>query len=127
MTAASPRGAVGLRLRCLGFQAGAASGAQRERRASPPLPLEVPSWYDPGMSVAKIAVSLPREQVRAARRAVAGGAAPSFSAFVSEAIARRIREDTLADLVRDLVAERAPAAKDYAWADRALGPSPKRG
>lgn len=71
---------------------------------------------------AKIAVSLPDEQVAAARRAVAEGRARSVSAFVSAALSRAMREDELAALVAEMKSESGePTAEDYAWADRALG------
>jgi hypothetical protein len=74
------------------------------------------------MKTAKIAVSLPAAQVARAHRAVEQGAAPSVSAYVSQALARCAREDSLATLVAELAAKHgAPTEKDYAWADRALG------
>ena len=51
----------------------------------------------------KIAVSLPDEQVKAAKRAVAGGAAASVSALVSAALADKLQHDDLAAVVADLV------------------------
>ena len=50
----------------------------------------------------KIAVSLPDEQVQAAKRAVAAGRAASVSAFVSDALARAVREDSLAELLDEM-------------------------
>ena len=50
----------------------------------------------------KIAVSLPDEQVQAAKRAVAAGRAASVSAFVSDALARAAREDSLAELLDEM-------------------------
>lgn len=70
----------------------------------------------------KIAVSLPDEQVAAIRRAVRAGRAASVSGFISGAIARAEREDSLAGLLDDLDRELGPpGAEDYAWADKALG------
>ncbi|MDR0592071.1 MAG: hypothetical protein LBG60_02190 [Bifidobacteriaceae bacterium] len=70
----------------------------------------------------KIAVSLPDHQVEAARRAVSAGRAASVSGFVSAALARAEREDSLARLLDDLDRELgAIGAADLAWADRALG------
>lgn len=70
----------------------------------------------------KIAISLPDAEVEAARRAVAAGRAPSVSAYIAEAIARRERQDSLTELLDDLDRELGePAAADYAWADKALG------
>jgi Arc/MetJ-type ribon-helix-helix transcriptional regulator len=93
------------------------------------------AWYDTGMtSVAKITVSLPQEQVRQVRDAVARGEAASVSGYVSvaleDALARShleleqrdgVGEDSLAELVAELVAEHGePSAEDYAWADKVL-------
>jgi Arc/MetJ-type ribon-helix-helix transcriptional regulator len=80
---------------------------------------------------AKIAISLPPEQVEQARAAVARGEASSVSGYISAALAAVAPvaapaqdEDTLADFVRDLIAEDGePSAEAYAWADRALAMS----
>jgi antitoxin ParD1/3/4 len=70
----------------------------------------------------KIAVSLPDAEVETARRAVASGRAPSVSAYIAEAIARRERQESLTELLDDLDRELGePTASDYAWADKALG------
>jgi Arc/MetJ-type ribon-helix-helix transcriptional regulator len=74
---------------------------------------------------AKITISLPPEQVEQARAAVASGQASSVSGYISVALAAIApptagEEDTLADFVRDLIAEDGePSAEAYAWADRA--------
>jgi len=70
----------------------------------------------------KIAVSLPDEQVDAIRRAVQQGRATSVSGFISSAVARAEREESLARLLDDLDRELGEVGeKDLAWADRALG------
>lgn len=70
----------------------------------------------------KIAVSLPSEQVAAARRAVAEGRASSVSGYIADAIARREREDSLSQLLDDLDRELGhPSKEDFAWAEKALG------
>lgn len=75
---------------------------------------------------AKIAVSLPPEQVVAAKRAVAEGRATSVSAYVSEAMAMREREESLSDLVTEWLAEDGkPGPEAYAWADRVLAKTPR--
>ncbi|GAC1445243.1 MAG: hypothetical protein NVS3B26_11350 [Mycobacteriales bacterium] len=69
----------------------------------------------------KIAVSLPDEQVQAAKRAVAEGRATSVSALVSEALSEKLRTDGLAALVADIIAEDGPPSpQDYEWARQAL-------
>jgi hypothetical protein len=43
------------------------------------------------------------------------------SAFVSQALEAKVREESLADLVRDLIAEHGePSREDKAWAKRVL-------
>jgi Arc/MetJ-type ribon-helix-helix transcriptional regulator len=70
----------------------------------------------------KIAVSLPDEQVAAARKAVAEGRAASVSAYVAEALAQRRADEDLAVLLEELDAEYGPpTGEHYAWARRALG------
>jgi Arc/MetJ-type ribon-helix-helix transcriptional regulator len=98
-----------------------------------------PLRYDAGMTShatverpktnhVKITISLPPEQVEQARLAVERGEASSVSGYISAALAAvaskpepRSEEDTLADLVADLIAEHGrPSAEAYAWADRVL-------
>ena len=69
----------------------------------------------------KIAVSLPDEQVEAARAAVAEGRAPSVSAYVSEALSRRSAEDELLLLLEQDEARHPSTPEHLAWARRALG------
>ncbi len=67
-------------------------------------------------------MTLPPEQVKAAKRAVKEGRAPSVSEYVAEALARQERVDSLTALLEELVAEHGePSTADYAWARRALG------
>lgn len=70
----------------------------------------------------KFAISLPDEQVAAIQRAVQDGRAASVSGFISAAVARAEREDSLAKLLADLDRELGPVSpEDLAWADMALG------
>lgn len=70
----------------------------------------------------KIAITLPDEQVRRARQAVAEGRAPSVSAYIAEALGRRTADEELAEMLDEMKAEYGePSAEDYAWADRVLG------
>ncbi|MGH3544808.1 MAG: hypothetical protein ACRDPW_02595 [Mycobacteriales bacterium] len=74
------------------------------------------------MTMMKIAITLPPQQIRAAKQAVADGKAASVSAYVATALARQGREDALAELVSELRAtDGAPSADDYEWARRVLG------
>lgn len=71
----------------------------------------------------KIAVSLPDDQVAAARAAVAEGRAPSVSAYVSQALARRSAEEELLQLLDQDEAAGQPATDEHReWARQALGP-----
>ena len=58
-----------------------------------------------GMTVSKIAVSLPEEVVARARRAIARGRAESMSAYVAAALAEKAKLDDLADLLQEMLAE----------------------
>jgi Arc/MetJ-type ribon-helix-helix transcriptional regulator len=75
-----------------------------------------------GMTRKKIAITLPEEQVAAARRAVAEGRSPSVSAYISQALARRDADDELRDMLAEIYTEVGqPDASDRAWARQALG------
>jgi len=70
----------------------------------------------------KIAISLPDEQVVAARRAVAEGRAPSVSAYVAQTIAERLEYEDVAALLAEMAATtRPPDDDDRRWARQALG------
>ncbi|MFZ1925171.1 MAG: hypothetical protein WAU42_03410 [Solirubrobacteraceae bacterium] len=78
--------------------------------------------------VAKVTISLPREQVAEVRAAVDRGDAASVSSYISAALAatmpasRAEQHDTLGDLVADMIAEYGrPSPEAYAWADEVLG------
>jgi Arc/MetJ-type ribon-helix-helix transcriptional regulator len=74
------------------------------------------------MTRQKIAITLPEEQVAAARRAVAEGRSPSVSAYISQALARRDADEELAETVAEIYAETgAPTAADRMWARQVLG------
>ncbi len=70
----------------------------------------------------KLAITLPDEQVAAAKRAVAEGRAASVSAYIAEALSRRSADDELLDMLAEMKTEYGePTADDYAWAEQALG------
>lgn len=74
-----------------------------------------------GMTV-ELAITLPDEQVTAAKAAVAAGRAASVSAYIAEALSRRSADDELVDRLVEMKAEHGePTADDYAWAEQALG------
>lgn len=67
----------------------------------------------------KIAVSLPDDQVAAARRAVRDGRAPSVSAYISAALKTQQDRDSLGLLLDDLDREYGPVPAEAAeWAER---------
>ena len=75
-----------------------------------------------GMTRKKIAITLPEEQVAAARRAVAEGRSPSVSAYISQALALRDADDELREMLAEIYLEVGqPDASDRAWARQALG------
>ena len=77
------------------------------------------------MTRQKIAITLPEEQVTAARQAVAEGRAASVSAFISQALARRSADEELAETIAEIYAETGqPTAEDRLWARRVLGIEP---
>jgi len=81
-----------------------------------------------GMTTDKIAVSLPREVVRRARRAVRRGRAPSMSAYVAAAIDQKTKLDELDDLLEVMLAETGGplTAAERRAADAALVGSEKK-
>lgn len=77
------------------------------------------------MTRRKIAITLPEEQVAAARQAVADGRAASVSAYISQALARRDADEELADSIAEIYAQAGqPTEADRAWARQALGLEP---
>jgi len=78
-----------------------------------------------GMTREKIAISLPEEQVAAARLAVAEGRSASVSAYISEALARRTAEEDMAEIIAEIYAQTSePTMEERAWARRVLGIQP---
>lgn len=78
-----------------------------------------------GMTKMKIAITLPEEQVAAARQAVAEGRARSVSAYIAESLTRRDADEELSDTIAEIYAEHGqPTAAERAWARQALGLEP---
>ena len=75
------------------------------------------------MTVLKIAVSLPNALVVKARRSVLRKRARSFSAYVADALAEKIKNDDLADLLSEILEETGgpPTDTERSVADAALG------
>lgn len=76
-----------------------------------------------GMTMTKIAVSLPAELVEQARRAVTEGRASSVSAYVANALEEKAKLDDLSSLLEEMLAATGGplTAKERKAADRALG------
>ena len=76
----------------------------------------------------KIAVSLPRQLVKAARSAVRRGRAPNVSAYVSDALAEKVKNDDLKTLLDEMLEETGGPLTDAErrWADRILSGSSKK-
>ncbi len=82
-----------------------------------------------GMTRAKIAITVPRPLLAAARRAVRERRAQSVSAYVSAALEERAKLDDLAAMLDEMLAETggAPSAAERREAERMLGLRPRRG
>lgn len=79
------------------------------------------------MTAAKIAITLPEEQLRLVKNAVKRGRAASVSEYIQRALSEQNREESLEVLVHDLVARFGePTKADEAWARRALGKRPRK-
>lgn len=71
------------------------------------------TWYDDGMTKAKIAITVSRETLARAKKAVKEGRASSVSAFFEEAVRKRYsREETIAFLDDILEESGGPATAD---------------
>lgn len=78
-----------------------------------------------GMTREKIAITLPEEQVAAARLAVTEGRAASVSAYISQALSRRSADEEMAETIAEIYAESGqPTEADRLWARRVLGVEP---
>lgn len=73
--------------------------------------------------MAKIAISLPKDQLVRVHREVRAGRADSVSGYIAQVLAEHERSESLRVLLRDLIEQHGkPAAKDIQWAERALAP-----
>lgn len=73
------------------------------------------------MTAAKIAITLAPEHLARAKAAVRKGRASSVSGYIARALERQARDESLEELVRDLLAEHGePSAKAKAWAKRVV-------
>lgn len=75
------------------------------------------------MTRAKIAISLPKDQLVRVHREVRAGRADSVSGYIAQVLAEHERRESLRVLLRDLIEQHGkPSAKDIQWAERALAP-----
>jgi len=71
------------------------------------------------MTTAKVAISMPSEVLRVARREVKAGRAKSLSALVSAAVDEKLRRDELASILDAMDVEHGPpSSEEAAWARR---------
>ena len=98
-------------------------GLLRSSAVGPRLVSPIHERYDAGMTRAKIAISLPKDQLARVHREVRAGRAESVSGYISRVLAEHEKRESLRALLRDLIKEHGePAAKDIKWAERALAP-----
>ena len=75
------------------------------------------------MTKAKIAISLPKDQLARVHREIRAGRADSVSGYITQVLAEQEKRESLRALLRDLIDQYGePAAKDIQWAERALAP-----
>jgi hypothetical protein len=78
------------------------------------------------MTAAKIAITLPPEQLARVRRAVRSGEAQSVSGYIAQVLAEHEQKESLRKLVEDLIGEFGePTKGEKAWARRALARRPR--
>ena len=79
------------------------------------------------MTAAKIAITLPREQLAKVQRAVRAGEASSVSGYIAGALAEKAQRESLLALVADLKAVHGtPSKAEVQWAKRALARSQRK-
>ena len=79
--------------------------------------------YDVGMTKAKIAISLPKDQLIRVQRKVRAGRADSVSGYITRVLEEEERSESLKALLQDLIGTYGePSTKDKKWAELALAP-----
>jgi hypothetical protein len=78
-----------------------------------------------GMTMSKIAISLPEAVLRQARIALKRGHAASMSSYIASALQQRAMSDDLSDMIADMLSETGGrlTREEQAEADRLLGVS----
>jgi Arc/MetJ-type ribon-helix-helix transcriptional regulator len=75
------------------------------------------------MTRAKIAISIPQEQLSRVHKEIRAGRADSVSGYISLLLEEQEKRESLRALLRDLIAQHGqPSEKDKRWAERALAP-----
>jgi len=73
------------------------------------------------MNAEKVAVSMPTDVLRLAKREVAAGRAKSLSSFVTEAVDEKLHRDELTAILDAMDAQHGkPSKKATVWAKRVL-------
>jgi Arc/MetJ-type ribon-helix-helix transcriptional regulator len=79
------------------------------------------------MTRAKIAISLPKQQLARVHREVRAGRADSVSGYIARALEEQEKRDSLRTLLHDLIEQHGePGPEDIKWAERML-PARRRG
>ncbi len=74
--------------------------------------------YDPGMTRAKIAISLPKDELARVRREVRAGRADSISGYITRVLAEHEKRESLHTLLEDLIKLHGePSVEDVKWAE----------
>ena len=78
------------------------------------------------MTRAKIAISLPKDQLARVHREVRAGRAESVSGYIAAVLAEHEKRESLRALVRDLIEQHGPlASEDIEWAESMLPRRPR--
>ncbi|HEY4103444.1 MAG TPA: hypothetical protein VGM44_06115 [Polyangiaceae bacterium] len=79
------------------------------------------------MTAAKIAITLPRDQLAKVQRAVRSGQASSVSGYIAEALVEKEERESLRALVADLKAELGePTKREVQWAKRVIAKAKRK-
>lgn len=79
------------------------------------------------MTAAKIAITLPRDQLAKIQRAVRRGQASSVSGYIAGALVEKEQRESLRDLLAELKAELGePTKREVQWAKRAIAKAKRK-
>ena len=75
------------------------------------------------MTRAKIAITLPKEQLARVHSEIRAGRADSVSGYIANVLAEHEKRESLDTILRDMIEQYGePSAEDVKWAERALAP-----